>query len=1012
MKTLAIFLALTGTIHAAGTVFSTILSGNGQEYVNAVTSDAQGNTYVAGPTYSNNFPVTPGAYQTTFGGACDGFVSKLGPDGKILWSTYLGGILSDIVTSIALDNSGNVWVAGYTVSPDFPLVNAIPNTTSFGSAAAFVSKFDPTGAKLLYSTLLAGQIATGIALDSAGNAYVAVNSPETSTSTGGIAVIKLSPQGTPIYSYSDPNGAASAIAVDSTGAVYVAGSTSASHFTAALQPFPTQPSQFAIVFKLSADGSTKLYEKTFGGSTQAAAAAIAVDSAGEAWVAGSTASADFPLVHPLQTTLGARPLWQTANSGATWTPFDDLPFALPQMLAVDPAAPTTLYEATFDRGIFKSVNGGATWTQSNTGIATASAQAVTVDPVHSQSVYAATPTTVYKSTDGANTWSAIDTTAAPATQINVDPQNTNILYTVCTNPVYGYVNYFRKSTDGGNTWNTVPFPQTTGIASMALDPHVSGHLVAIANEFFTFNDQLPPSMFSYLYSSVNGGATWTQIQQVAQPQLPDMVADGSANPTIFYDGLDLRSLDGGVTWSAFPSLPGGGSGTDAEVIALDPSGALYAAVPSGFYVSKDHGTTWAQVAASDPVGFYIYATGSAGTLYAVANEVGTAGFVSKFSADGSTMSYSTYLRGHASMKLGPVYAGESNDFVMENWVGGIALDPAGNVIVTGGTRALDFPTANPVQAANAGLADAFTATISADGSTLTNSTYYGGSQDDGALAAAVDSTGNVILAGQTWSGDFPVPGGSLLPYTYGDAFVVKLATAPPVITAVLNGASYQPGIEAGSWVMIRGANLANTTGTWQSSDFSGDNLPKSVSGVSVTIDGRPAFVYYVSPTQINVQAPTDSATGAVSVVVDNNGALSAPATAQMQTVAPAFFLNLGTNYAVATSLPNYTLEGTPSAPAHPGGTLVLWATGFGPTNPPTPAGVEVSGAPATATLPVVTVGGMQAPLVSSVLTNGTAGLYQITVQLPANVPTGTVPVQASIGGAQTPAGTTIFVGQQ
>ena len=1002
---LPIFLLLCAFVpaaHAAGTVFSTILSGIGQEYPNAVTSDAQGNTYVAGVTYSNDFPVTAGAYQTTFGGTCDAFVTKLGPDGKVIWSTFLGGVLSDSATGIALDGSGNVWVTGWTVSPGFPVVNPIPGT-GINGYAAFVSKFDPTGSKLLFSSFLSGQSGAGIAVDSTGNAYVAVNA---SGGANGIAVEKLSAHGTLTYSYFYTNGVASAIALDSTGAVYVAGSSPGASFSPALQTFGTPPSQLAIAFKLSPDGSTKLYDKTFGGSTMAYANAIAVDSAGEAWVAGTTASADFPLVHPLQTTLGARPLFQSADGGVTWTPLDNLPFALPRMLAVDPTTPTTLYEATSDLGIFKSTNGGATWTQSNNGIASTNAQAITVDPVHPLILYAATTSTLYKSTDGANTWSAIDTPGYPATQISVDGQNTNVVYTVCTNTEFGYTNYFRKSTDGGVTWNNVTFPQTTGIAALALDPRVSGHVFAISNEVLGPNIA---NSFSYLYRSVDAGVTWTQVQEVAQPTLPGpaLVADPSTDPTTLYDGLALRSLDGGLTWSAFPSLP---SAMGSGPIAVDSSGTLFAAVDTGFYVSHDHGQTWSQVATSDPVGFYLYTAGSAGTLYGVANEVGTAGFVSKLSADGSTLAYSTYLRGHASGKFGLFYAAESSDFELENWIAGIALDPAGNVVVTGGTRAVDFPTVNPAQAANAGLADAFAATISADGGTLMNSTYFGGSQDDGALAAAIDSTGNVILAGQTWSGDFPVPGGSQLPFTYGDAFVVKLATGAPVIGSVLNGASFLPGIEAGSWVMIKGVNLANTTRIWGSADFNGNNLPVSLSGVSVTIDGLPAFPYYISPTQINVQAPSGNTLGAVNVVVDNNGTVSALATVPLQSFAPAFFMDPGTNYAIASRLPNYALVGTPSAPANPGDTLVLWATGFGPTTPTVPAGVEVSGAPATLSLPVVTVGGMQVTVISSVLTPGSAGVYQIAIQLPANVPTGNVTVQASIGGAETPGGITLFIG--
>jgi uncharacterized protein (TIGR03437 family) len=322
--------------------------------------------------------------------------------------------------------------------------------------------------------------------------------------------------------------------------------------------------------------------------------------------------------------------------------------------------------------------------------------------------------------------------------------------------------------------------------------------------------------------------------------------------------------------------------------------------------------------------------------------------------------------------------------------------------------------ANPAQAANAGQADAFLATISADGGTLNYATYLGGSQDDSALAVTTDAQGNVTFAGQTWSRDFPVPGGVGAPSGYGKAFVVRMAPpAPPAIAAVLNGASFQPGIEAGSWVMIQGTGLANTNPgrTWTPAEVAGGNLPTSLDGVSVTIDGRPAFVEYISPTQINVQAPSDTATGAVGVVVDNNGAVSVPATAQLQAAAPAFFQYPGTSYVIVSRLPDYAEVGDPSAPAKPGDTLVLWGTGFGPTNPALDAGSAVSGAPAVVTTPTVTVGGVTVPVVSAVLTTGAAGLYQIAIQLPATVPTGAVAVQASTGGALSQAGATIFVGK-
>jgi uncharacterized protein (TIGR03437 family) len=247
-----------------------------------------------------------------------------------------------------------------------------------------------------------------------------------------------------------------------------------------------------------------------------------------------------------------------------------------------------------------------------------------------------------------------------------------------------------------------------------------------------------------------------------------------------------------------------------------------------------------------------------------------------------------------------------------------------------------------------------------------------------------------------------------------DGIEVLLGNAAPqgpvAITSVLNAASFQPGNEAGSWVAIQGSNMANATRVWQASDFIGNDLPTVVSGVSVTINGNPAFVEYISPTQINVQAPSDNAVGPVNVVVTNGGVASPPAVAQLQAVAPAFFMGPG-NSVSASILPNYTPVSA-TAPAHPGDLVVLWGTGFGATNPPAPAGRVVSGAPVTSTLPVVTAGGIQVPIVSSVLTPGTVGLYQITIQLPTNMPTGAVAVQASVGGTRTQSGVTLLVGAQ
>jgi uncharacterized protein (TIGR03437 family) len=649
---------------------------------------------------------------------------------------------------------------------------------------------------------------------------------------------------------------------------------------------------------------------------------------------------------------------------------EDLPFAYIQTLVVDPTALDTLYATTRDGGIFKSRNGGITWNNASHGVATTRMQALAIDPLHPQVLYAATgdfvsPGVVYKTVDGGNNWTIVDTASGVVQQFALDAQFPNIVYAVWNNGVT------RRSLDSGATWSPVPFPGTA-IGSLALDPQASGSIYAYSVPTIGIPRSVP-GIPSFLYHSVNGGTDWVKIASPS-PAAPGLTLDASTNPSTVYVGLIARSVDGGITWSSLGPSPV--SNTDITAVAVDPTGALYAAVfAQGMLASRDRAQTWTAIGSPVPPSTYfgqanaiasIVPAGASGTLYATVPNTQSSGFVTKLSPDGSKILYSTLLRGHVSMAVLVTYAAQPAVFTTQNWIDAIALDAAGNVVVAGGTRSNDFPIVNPAQSSSGGRADAFAAVISADGSRLTLSTYAGGSLDDGALAVAADAQGNVIVAGQTWSGDFPVPGGVKPPAgQLGDVFVTKLAPpAAPVITSVLNAASFMPGIESGSWVMIRGTNLANTNPgrTWRTEEVVNGNLPTSLDGVSVTINGKPAFVYYISPTQINVQDPSDNALGTVSVVVINNGTAGSPATAQLQALAPAFFQYPATNFATASRLPDYAAVADPAAvpgtvAAKPGDLVVLWGTGFGATNPATPAGTVVSGAPAVVTAPTVTVGG-------------------------------------------------------
>jgi len=238
----------------------------------------------------------------------------------------------------------------------------------------------------------------------------------------------------------------------------------------------------------------------------------------------------------------------------------------------------------------------------------------------------------------------------------------------------------------------------------------------------------------------------------------------------------------------------------------------------------------------------------------------------------------------------------------------------------------------------------------------------------------------------------------------------------PTVNAVENGASFQPTIIApGLWVTIKGMNLSASSRTWRPDEIVNGQLPTQLDNVSVAINGNAACVYYISPTQINVLAPDDTATGPVSVVVSNHGTVSSSFTANLQPMAPAFFQWQGTQYAVATHYPDNALV-TPAGlyptltttTAKPGDLIILWGTGFGPTNPATPSGQQVTTAAPLVNVPAVTVGGVSAQVIGAAISPGSAGLYQIAITVP-DVPNGDEPIVVQSAGFQSPSGVNLPV---
>jgi uncharacterized protein (TIGR03437 family) len=258
-------------------------------------------------------------------------------------------------------------------------------------------------------------------------------------------------------------------------------------------------------------------------------------------------------------------------------------------------------------------------------------------------------------------------------------------------------------------------------------------------------------------------------------------------------------------------------------------------------------------------------------------------------------------------------------------------------------------------------------------------------------------------------------------HIYTATYTLTPATSsgtPPAIASggVVNGASFQPGIVPDSWITIQGSNLSPVTDTWANAIVDGA-LPTKLDGVSVSVGGKPAYIYFISGQQINAVAP-DAGTGTMSVTVTTPSGTSAAVSTNEQTASPAFFL-WDNQYAVATrqdfswAVKNGTFSGTTTVPAKPGDVIILWGTGFGPTTPAAPIGVQVPSDQAYATVnPVtVTVGGLPAQVFGAALAPGFAGLYQVAIQVPANAPNGDLPVVATVAGVPSPSDVTLTVQQ-
>ncbi|HKE55349.1 MAG TPA: SBBP repeat-containing protein, partial [Pyrinomonadaceae bacterium] len=780
-------------------------------------------------------------------------------DPVLVYSSYLGGSGSETGNAVAVDSTGSAYIVGQTNSPQFPVGSPLQPTLG-GLTDVFITKLNPAGTAVVYSTFLGG-----------------------SGSENGFGV-----------------------ALSTSGDLFVTGQTSSVNFPLVSPLHATfGGSADAFVAKLNNSGSALIYSTYLGGNSAEAANAIAVDSAGNAYVAGQTISLNFPTTNPIQAARSGSALFKTTNGAANWDPSDaGFSGAVITSMAFDSFNSSTIY-ATADTGFFRSTNGGASWIPLSTLPSTVNK--LVADPVNMSILYAATNVGMFKSVDGGEHFSAINNGFVPsiARVVAIDPVDPFILYAA------SFGNSYFKTVDGGANWTSFFF-NGSNATSIVVDPNNhttvyagtssgvfkstnSGSTWSAANNGFGFSPGIAALAFDKtnnilyaasnagVFKSTNGASSWTPISSSVSFGSASTIAVDPSNPLTLYVASQLgpyKTVDGGITWNP---ISNGYPNTVINSLILDPANPstlfIGTSLPPDVFVTKLNATGSAQLfstylggpgndlanAIAIDTNSNVYLTGwTSSDNFPTANALQPVkgpsfdAYVAKLNNTGSALVYSTFLGGD-SLDLGF----------------GIAVDAAGNAFVAGSTSSSNFPTANAFQATLASqfLDDGFVAKLNPAGSALVYSTYLGGSSLDQCLALALDSNGNAYVTGLTASFDFPLasgtPGGSI------DAFVSKIApTGASVVYAKYLGGS---GNDQARGIAIDGSGNAYVTGSTSSPNFpTAQALQSTLAGPS------DAFITKVSQSPDLVITMNDSPDPVVlgsdltyQIAITNSGELAA-----------------------------------------------------------------------------------------------------------------------------------------
>ena len=685
-------------------LYSTFVGGGSTDIFSGIAVDSSGSAWVTGYSYSFDFPVM-NAYQSTLNGSPNAVVLKLSSSGSLQYSSFFGST-NVFGQGVAVDASGNAYVAGYV-----PTGGSVPTTTgafqtaSQGSYDAFAAKFTSTGG-LTYCTYLGGtgtDLAFAIAVDSGGNAYVggySFSSTFTGAPSGGahgantgngdafVAKLNASASALTYFTFLGGTGfeEVKGISVDQSGDAYIAGYTNSTDFptsAGALQTVYGGGNQDGFVAKLSSDGSSFNYVTYLGGSRNDIVYGIGSDSAGNAYITGSTQSTNFPTLSPIEGGLTGNPtsLFRTTDGASTWTAFDQNIGGVVVNISPDPVTSGVLVAAT-DSGVFRTANGGASWTRTlSVGASTGTGNAMSRSLANSNTIYFYNSNSVWRSSDGGQTWGngvGVGLNSSSA-WIVADPLTINTAY------VAGTASTIYKTTDGGATWN----PVNTGLPGFTVESLVASADGSIYMDTSSTN----------VYRSTNQGVSWTGSTGLTANGVVGGLGVSLSSPSVLYrsnGSFVYKSTNSGASFTPVPgSLP-----LSPLVLAVSPANStlVLASVgnPLTLYASGDGGTSWGQISTglqTATLTHVVFDPFSTSTGYAVAT-VPISGFVSEINPTGTALVYSTYL-GATVQSLGAA----------------IAVNGTGDAFVGGYNSGVGFPSTTTAWQGSSNSFNAFVARI-------------------------------------------------------------------------------------------------------------------------------------------------------------------------------------------------------------------------------------------------------------------------------------------------------------